>query len=276
MPAPRGEYEKGVTRIIEGAEGLVDFDLLTVEEMNNAPFPYYDEVIAHRYFDFQSEGTAGAACAGLEQPRLPLQMHLLRLARHHDGQRPPTAPEAHRAPLQPPTTWRRSSPSCCRNITTRSIYFDDDTFNLGDKHVERMCAVMRKIGGAVGGDVPSRYFAHGVVARDEGERLLSASRSASRAENQHVRGQYRSTSGSISNMPGEPFAECQRVGMTVHGTFTYGLPGETTEQMMDTKRYRDFAQPRYLPGIGLRGDRGYAAAQPGHAKTRSQNIRAPR
>jgi radical SAM superfamily enzyme YgiQ (UPF0313 family) len=33
--------------------------------------------------------------------------------------------------------------------------------------------------------------------------------------------------------------ELKRLGMTVHGTFTYGLPGETTEQMMDTKRYRD-------------------------------------
>ena len=34
-------------------------------------------------------------------------------------------------------------------------------------------------------------------------------------------------------------AELKRIGMTVHGTFTYGLPGETTEQMMDTKRYRE-------------------------------------
>jgi radical SAM superfamily enzyme len=25
--------------------------------------------------------------------------------------------------------------------------------------------------------------------------------------------------------------------MTVHGTFTYGLPGETATQMFDTKRY---------------------------------------
>ncbi len=27
------------------------------------------------------------------------------------------------------------------------------------------------------------------------------------------------------------------MGLTLHGTFTYGLPGETHEQMMDTKRY---------------------------------------
>ncbi len=29
----------------------------------------------------------------------------------------------------------------------------------------------------------------------------------------------------------------KKAGMSVHGTFTYGLPGETVEQMQDTKRY---------------------------------------
>jgi hypothetical protein len=33
--------------------------------------------------------------------------------------------------------------------------------------------------------------------------------------------------------------ELKRLGVSVHGTFTYGLPGETLEQMRDTKRYRD-------------------------------------
>src|SRR5207244_1286622 len=31
--------------------------------------------------------------------------------------------------------------------------------------------------------------------------------------------------------------ELKRVGMTVHGTFTFGLPGETREQMDDTIRF---------------------------------------
>jgi radical SAM superfamily enzyme YgiQ (UPF0313 family) len=36
---------------------------------------------------------------------------------------------------------------------------------------------------------------------------------------------------------GEVVHELKRLGMTVHGTFTYGLPGETREQMLDTRRY---------------------------------------
>ena len=31
--------------------------------------------------------------------------------------------------------------------------------------------------------------------------------------------------------------ELKRLEMTVHGTFTYGLPGETRGQMQDTKRF---------------------------------------
>jgi radical SAM superfamily enzyme YgiQ (UPF0313 family) len=30
--------------------------------------------------------------------------------------------------------------------------------------------------------------------------------------------------------------EIASLGMTVHGTFTYGLPGETKEQMLETKK----------------------------------------
>ena len=29
----------------------------------------------------------------------------------------------------------------------------------------------------------------------------------------------------------------RNIGMTVHGTFTYGLPGETKEQMLETKKF---------------------------------------
>ena len=29
----------------------------------------------------------------------------------------------------------------------------------------------------------------------------------------------------------------KKIGMTIHGTFTYGLPGETPPQMVQTKNY---------------------------------------
>lgn len=52
----RGEYEKGVVRVLGGEKGLIDFDLLTKEEMNAAPIPYWDPIIAHRYIDTNPHG----------------------------------------------------------------------------------------------------------------------------------------------------------------------------------------------------------------------------
>ena len=47
----RGEYEKGVVRVLNGESGFIDYDMLTKAEMNAAPFPWYDELHAHRYWD---------------------------------------------------------------------------------------------------------------------------------------------------------------------------------------------------------------------------------
>ena len=38
-------------KVINGKNGLIEHDLLTLEEMNNSPFPYYDEKIYDKYFD---------------------------------------------------------------------------------------------------------------------------------------------------------------------------------------------------------------------------------
>ena len=38
-------------KVINGQEGLIEHDLLTLDEMNKAPFPYYDKNIYDKYFD---------------------------------------------------------------------------------------------------------------------------------------------------------------------------------------------------------------------------------
>jgi len=117
----------------------------------------------------------------------------------------------------------------------RSIYFDDDTFNLGDKHVERMCAVMRKIGvpwSAMCRADSSRMDLWGEM-RDSG---CFGVKIGFESGNQMVIDKIVNKRLNLEYAR-EVVAEIKRLGMTVHGTFTYGLPGETTEQMLDTKRY---------------------------------------
>jgi radical SAM superfamily enzyme YgiQ (UPF0313 family) len=141
----RGEYEKGVVRVLRGESGLIDFDLLSLEEMNAAPFPYYDATIAHRYLDTNPRGVAVPQAQVWSSRGCPYKCIFCVWPATMTGN-------------DPDGTGKRS----VRHYTAdymeaflseivarhgfRSIYFDDDTFNLGSKHVERMCAVMRRIG----------------------------------------------------------------------------------------------------------------------------------
>jgi hypothetical protein len=48
----------------------------------------------------------------------------------------------------------------------RSIYFDDDTFNLGNNHVLRMCEVYAQDPASVVRDVPCRHDQDGDLEDD--------------------------------------------------------------------------------------------------------------
>jgi radical SAM superfamily enzyme YgiQ (UPF0313 family) len=117
----------------------------------------------------------------------------------------------------------------------RTIYFDDDTFNLGDKHVERMCAVMRRIG------IPWSAMCRADTIRMDLWREMKDSgcfgvKIGFESGNQEVVDTIVNKRLDL-DYARHAVAEIKRVGMTVHGTFTYGLPGETAAQMFDTKRY---------------------------------------
>jgi len=50
----KGEYEKNIMKVLEGKNGVLNHDLLTKDEMNSAPFPYYDKNIFD-YIDLGSD-----------------------------------------------------------------------------------------------------------------------------------------------------------------------------------------------------------------------------
>jgi len=232
----RGEYEKGVTRVINGEEGVIDFDLLTLDEMNDSPFPYYDDVIAHRYFDANPKGQIAPQAQVWSSRGCPYKCIFCVWPATMTGN-------------DPDGTGKRSVrhykaeymeaflTELVQKYLYRSIYFDDDTFNLGDKHVERMCAVMRKIG------VPWSAMCRADTSRMELWREMKESgcfgvKIGFESGNQSVIDNIVNKRLNLEYAR-EAVAEIKRLGMTVHGTFTYGLPGETPEQMQDTKRFRD-------------------------------------
>jgi radical SAM superfamily enzyme YgiQ (UPF0313 family) len=230
----QGEYEKGSVKVIHGAEGLVEYDLLTKEEMNDSPYPYFDDVIAHRYWD--------GCPAGQRPPQLQLW-------------------SSRGCPYKCifcvwPAVMTGNDPDGAGTRTVRhytadyidgfvremvgryryqTVYFDDDTFNLGNSHVVRISEVMSRIG------VPWSAMCRADTIKKETWQVMKDAgcfgvKLGFESGNQQVvdkivnkRLDLEAAADVVRHLKG--------IGMTVHGTFTYGLPGETAEQMQDTKNF---------------------------------------
>jgi radical SAM superfamily enzyme YgiQ (UPF0313 family) len=232
----RGEYEKGVVRALGGESGVIDFDLLSTEEMNAAPYPYYDAVYAHRYIDANPKGFQFPQAQVWSSRGCPYKCIFCvwpatMTGNDPDGTRKRTVRYYSAAYME------AFLADLVGRYGYRSIYFDDDTFNLGDRHVERMCAVMRNIG------LPWAAMCRADTIRLDLWAEMKASgcygvKIGFESGNQEVVDTIVNKRLDLEQAR-RAVAEMKRVGLTVHGTFTYGLPGETQAQMLDTRRYAD-------------------------------------
>lgn len=231
----KGEYEKGVVRVLKGERGNIPFDLLTTEEMNAAPPPYMDHIHAYRYADACPLGVkfphaqvwSSRGCVfKCEFCVTPATM----TNNDPDGQGTRKmrfyTPEYMEAWL---TDWKE-------RFDYQSIYFDDDTFNMGNKHVERMCGVMRKVG------LPWSAMCRADTINRETWKLMRDSgcygvKIGFESGSQYVVDKIVRKGLDLAKAK-ETVFYLRSLGMHVHGTFTYGHPGETKEQMQMTRDYR--------------------------------------
>jgi radical SAM superfamily enzyme YgiQ (UPF0313 family) len=229
-----GEYEKGSVRVLNGASGLIDFDLLTVDEMNEAPFPVFDALHAHRYWDCNPRGQQPPHAQVWSSRGCPFKCIFCvwpatMTGNDPDGTRVRTV--RHYKPDYMETFLRE----IVDRFQYRSIYFDDDTFNLGNSHVLAMCEVMRKIG------VPWSAMCRADTSKMETWKVMKESgcfgvKIGFESGNQFVVDKIVNKHLDL-DYARQVVHHLKELGMTVHGTFTYGLPGETREQMVDTTRF---------------------------------------
>lgn len=230
----RGEYEKGSVRVINGESGVIDYDLLTTEEMNQSPFPYFDEWHAYRYWDANPIGQKPPHAQIWSSRGCPFKCIFCVWPAAMTG----NDPEG-----KNPRTVRQYSEeymeAFIRELIERyqyqCIYFDDDTFNLGNRHVLQMCDVMSRIG------IPWSAMCRADTIPLDTWKIMKESgcfgvKLGFESGNQYVVDKIVNKHLDLEYASQAVF-EIKRLGMTVHGTFTYGLPGETSEQMLDTKRF---------------------------------------
>ena len=232
----KGEYEKNVMKVINGKNGLIEHDLLTLDEMNSSPYPYYDKNIYDKYFDGN-----------------PVPMNKLSPQAHIWSSRGcpfkcifcvwPATMTGNDPDGNNKRSVRQYSPeyvdSFLNYLTNKfkfeSIYFDDDTFNIGNKHTENMSKVVGKY------KIPWFAMCRADTCRKETWKIMrdngcegvkigiesGSQYVVDKIVNKHLDLSY--TNQLVNYI--------RNLGMSVHGTFTYGLPGETKDQMLETKKF---------------------------------------
>ena len=232
----KGEYEKNILKVLEGQSGVINHDLLTKEEMNNAPLPYYDESIYDKYFDGN-----------------PIPMNKLHPQAHIWSSRGcpfkcifcvwPAAMTGNDPHGDGKRSVRQYTPEYIEHFINEltgkykfeAIYFDDDTFNIGNKHTEKMSEVMSKF------NIP--WFAMCRADTSKKETWKTMSDSGCQGVKLGVESGSQVVVDKIVNKHldlkyvQEVVSYIRSLEMSVHGTFTYGLPGETKEDMIKTKKF---------------------------------------
>jgi len=119
----------------------------------------------------------------------------------------------------------------------KCVYFDDDTFNLGDRHVHEVCSVMRRL------SVPWSAMCRADSCSHDAWREMASSGCFG------VKLGFESGSQSVidniihKNLDLKKASETVKflksLGISLHGTFSAGFPGETKEQQSETQTYID-------------------------------------
>jgi radical SAM superfamily enzyme YgiQ (UPF0313 family) len=245
-----GEYDKrvasAITQYLAARKHVVDVpprvlhhDLLTVDEMNAAPLPMWDDACALNYWDgcpvghqppqlqiWTSRGCPFKCCFCV----WPATM----TGNDPDGTKPRAvrcySPEYMAALLEERLAWAAS-----RGTPYRSIYLDDDTMNLVNKHTIAMCGVMKKTG------LPWSAMCRADTSTREVWQLMKDSgcfgvKIGFESGSQRVIDKI--INKRLDLKKAEETAKYLRsIGLTVHGTFTVGLPGETPEESQQTTEF---------------------------------------
>ena len=232
----KGEYEKNTMKILDGQNGLKEHDLLTLDEMNQAPFPYYDKFIFDKYFDGNPVpmGTLTPQAHILTSRGCPFKCIFCVWPAAMTGNDPDG--ENKRSVRQyKPDYIEGFLNEITNKYKFKAIYLDDDTFNIGNKHTENISKVVGQY------SIPWFAMCRADTCRKESWKIMSdngckgvkigiesgSQYVVDKIVNKHLDLEY--TRKIVDHI--------RELNMSVHGTFTYGLPGETKDQMLETKNF---------------------------------------
>lgn len=231
----QGEYEKPLVRVLHGdVSGLQTHDLLTKEEMNRAPFPLIPKETAQHYWDPCPKGQVAPQLQVWSSRGCPYKCCFCVWPATMTGNDPDGMGK--RAVRTYSADYMAAFlDEAIKTHGYRSIYDDSDTFNLVERHTVEMCTVYRRTGlpwtamcraDTIGRDTWKLMKESGCVGVKIGFES-GVQRVIDEIVNKRL------------NL--EEAADTARyirsLGMSCHGTFTVGLPGETPAEAQQTVQF---------------------------------------
>lgn len=231
----KGEYEKGSLKVIDGAEGIIDFDIMSQEEMNSSPYPYYDESIAKTFWGNGTMDTQKQPVLQAWTSRGCPYKCIFCLWPATMTNNDPDGSNNRRARKYSKDWLEGFLCSMVNKYHYNGIHFDDDTMNLGDKHTLEVCEIMRKI------NLPwSAMCRCDTVSKNIWQEMKDSGCKGVclgfESGDQWVVDNIVNKKLNLDEAA-ETVRYIRSLGMSVHGSFTIGLPGESEEQIAKTRQY---------------------------------------
>jgi len=235
----QGEYDKQVLRVIRGQRGVIAHDLLTVGEMDNLPYPIHDEVAVGNYWDACPKGQTAPQLQLITSRGCPYKCIFcvwpaVMTGNDPDGTRARTvrchSPEWVRGAIK-----TQIDDAWAKGVRYKSIYLDDDTFNLTEKHTRQISQVMKEFG------LPWFAMCRADTVKEETWKLMlecgcKGVKLGFESGSQTVIDKIINKRLNLAKAA-DTARMLRNMGMSVHGTFTVGLPGETKQQQQETLDY---------------------------------------
>jgi hypothetical protein len=240
----QGEYDKRIAVAITEAgrpnykPRVFAHNLLTVAEMNAAPFPMVDPVCEGRYADGCPSGQLFPHLQVWTSRGCPFHCIFcvwpaVMTGNDPDGTKPRAvrcySPDYVEAMIRAQLERGRQ-----QGVFYRTIYLDDDTFNLTDKHALAISAVMKRIG------LPWSAMCRVDTVKPETWRAMREAgcfgvKLGFESGSQQVIDTIVNKRLNLAKAETETLPFLQTLGFTVHTTWTIGLPGETPAQQNETR-----------------------------------------
>lgn len=227
-----GEYEKNAVKFINGASGVLEFDLITKAEFPAMPFPMFDDDVALNYWDSNPRGQLAPHLQLISSRGCPFHCNFCSWV-HTMSADDPNGDQPHPVRFHS-AQWIEDfiRKFLEKHPETKSVYFDDDIANASSRHVRNISEVMRKIG------LPwSAMCRADTIGRDSWQLMKDSGcfgvKIGFESGSQEVIDNIIHKGLNLKKAE-ETCRWLRSIGMTVHTTWTIGSPGETAAQQQET------------------------------------------